>query len=719
MSLSSIMNIGLSGLQASQQGLRVASQNVANAGTPGYARADLALAPSTVGGVGAGVQVSDIRSAADRFLQATSRSAQAGASAAQSRATFLDRAQAIFGDPGSDGSTLGGVNRVFSAFEALALDPTSAARRGSAITELQTAFADISRAASDLEQLRLEADARLADHVSAVNGLLGRISSLNGEIAAVRAGGGDATSAENLQAQAIDDLSKLMEVQLNPREQGGVEIRSARGLILVGESGPAVLSYQANSAPYQPPGEILMLDPGGIARPLLGEFQSGEIAGLIQVRDKDIPALSEELGALAAALADALNAAHNGSASTTPQANLTGRQTGLSDNDALSFTGVAQFGVVDLQGALLRRISVDFSAATISVNGDPAQAIASAVPGQPTIGEFEAALDAALSGAIGPDPADLGSASFAQGRFTLSAQGSGAGVVIAQDTANPSDRAGRGFSHFFGLNDLITRPTPSFFDSGLSGTAEGFAGDPVVFRIRDDSGRVVAERSIAAVAGSLNGMIAAVNAVGTGIGPYGAFSNPSVQGGEVSLTMAQGYRLEVVSDGSDRAGTGVSFSELFGIGPSVTASRARELALRSDISADPARLATARPDLTGTIGARVLEAGDQRGAQALAAARTDSRRIPAAGALPEQTISIDRYTALVAGDIGRRAADAERTAQSSQAVLTAAQERRSSQEGVNLDDELVKMTRYQQSYQAAARLIQAAQDMWDVLLSIR
>jgi len=39
-------------------------------------------------------------------------------------------------------------------------------------------------------------------------------------------------------------------------------------------------------------------------------------------------------------------------------------------------------------------------------------------------------------------------------------------------------------------------------------------------------------------------------------------------------------------------------------------------------------------------------------------------------------------------------------------------------EGVSLDDELMKMTVYQNSYAAAARVIQAASDMLDVLLSI-
>ena len=38
--------------------------------------------------------------------------------------------------------------------------------------------------------------------------------------------------------------------------------------------------------------------------------------------------------------------------------------------------------------------------------------------------------------------------------------------------------------------------------------------------------------------------------------------------------------------------------------------------------------------------------------------------------------------------------------------------------GVNLDEELVKMTTYQQAYAAASRMIQAARDLYDIVLNM-
>ena len=51
-------------------------------------------------------------------------------------------------------------------------------------------------------------------------------------------------------------------------------------------------------------------------------------------------------------------------------------------------------------------------------------------------------------------------------------------------------------------------------------------------------------------------------------------------------------------------------------------------------------------------------------------------------------------------------------------MQTEADSQRQSAEGVNLDEELINMTTYQQAYNASARLIQAAKDMYDVLTNM-
>jgi flagellar hook-associated protein 1 FlgK len=90
-----------------------------------------------------------------------------------------------------------------------------------------------------------------------------------------------------------------------------------------------------------------------------------------------------------------------------------------------------------------------------------------------------------------------------------------------------------------------------------------------------------------------------------------------------------------------------------------------------------------------------------------------------AGPLPAQRASLSQIASGLAGEVGRRAATAGREGDSAAAVAQAALERRSAAEGVNLDEELIAMTRFQQSYAASSRLIQAAKDMFDILLSLK
>jgi flagellar hook-associated protein FlgK len=52
------------------------------------------------------------------------------------------------------------------------------------------------------------------------------------------------------------------------------------------------------------------------------------------------------------------------------------------------------------------------------------------------------------------------------------------------------------------------------------------------------------------------------------------------------------------------------------------------------------------------------------------------------------------------------------------ALAKEATARRVSVEGVNLDEELVLMTTYQQAFNASARMVQAAKDMYDILLGM-
>lgn len=714
--MSGVFGIGLSGLQAAQAGLRVTSQNIANANTPGYVRAELQLTNATVGGQG-GVQIDGVRRAADQFLSRIAQQATGASAGAQARAEALDRAQALFGDPTDSTSLFTALDRVFAGFAEVSLDPGSTIRRASAADNIDRFFSTLNSAAQGLQDLIREVDSRIADTAARAQGHLDTIAQLNIQIGQSTVEGADSSTAQNAIGLVLDDLAKILDIRVTPARNGGVEVRTAAGLLLVGE-GASRLTHQPGVNDYASHNPVQLIDASGSSFPIDAALRTGELKGLIDARDKDLKGMAEALGGFAAAVAEGFNVVHNENAGAPAAASLVGRQTGLAATDRLNFTGESVIGLFNSSGVLVDRLTIDFDAGTIT-RASTAAAVSFINQIGPNGADGLVDRLNALLGAVGG-----GSASFTGGVLTL--DGGANGVVVQQSAADPSDRAGRGFGHFFGLNDLIRRDDPGFFEAGASAadTHRLIGGRSMVFRITDASGAVAAERTVSiagplAAAGSTWGdLVTQLNATGTaGIGQFADVAFDPAQG-RIVINPRSGYGVELVLDDTARQDNGVSVSGLFGLSHVARAARAGEFTVRPDIAGNPDKLSLARPDLSAALNTRVLEAGDTRGAIALNAVREMARPIPSAGMMSAQNASLSTYAARFGGEIGRRAQQAERESTAANAVATAAIDRRSSVEGVSIDDELVMLTTYQQSYAASARVIQAATEMMDLLMRL-
>lgn len=703
MSLGSILANGLSGLQASQTALKTISQNVSNANTPGYVRVSPVLSTATIGAAGAGVEVTDLRRAADRFLAAAHARAAASLGAADARASLLDRAQAALGDPNGESSLFNSLDSVFTAFQSAVSDVSSPIARSSVLASLETLFADISSVATDLESLTREADERISSNVATLDGLLQRIAGLNEEVTLARRGGSDATGAENIRDQLINEVAALIDIRVTLKDGGAVQLRTTNGALLVGDRATR-LTHTPQGISFAAANEI-EVDPSLATGGTLDRYISGgTLHGLIQARDVDLPAYGDALAELAGAVADALNAEHNENAGFPPAKILTGRQTGLLSADGLNFTGQTVVGLVDASGALSRRLTIDFTAGTIT-SENPASTTSFAA----TVGGFTTALNAALAAA----PA-LGGASFTDGALQISS----ADGVFVQQGSPESSRQGRGFAHFFGLNDLVRRPTPAFFEAGVQlSEAHGLApGGAISFRVTDASGARVGDYSVTPTGTTWASLIADLESTTTGVGQFVDFSLDA--DGKLSFTNNAGFKAEIVSDTTERGNTGVSVSALFGLDRSSRAGRAVELSLDSKVAADPTLLGLGRPDAAAAIGVKIIDAFDSRGASALADVRSTTRAFASAGGLAAHSSTLSAYVNHIAAEAGRAANVAEQQRLGAQEILDAAQQRRSQTEGVSLDDELVAMSTYQQSYAAASRVLQAASEMFEILLQI-
>jgi flagellar hook-associated protein 1 FlgK len=83
-----------------------------------------------------------------------------------------------------------------------------------------------------------------------------------------------------------------------------------------------------------------------------------------------------------------------------------------------------------------------------------------------------------------------------------------------------------------------------------------------------------------------------------------------------------------------------------------------------------------------------------------------------------QGANITSAYAQAIGSIGVRVQGAQTAATISQTLATNAKDTLVNKVGVNLDEEAARMIQYQQSYQAAAKILQVAQSIFETLLQV-
>jgi len=696
-SLTATLKTAASGLNAAQMNLRVTSDNIANVNTPGYVRKQVDQAPLVVGGQGMGVDIQGVRRVTDQYLQLATLTASSDASRWAAVSQYLDNAQSLFGNPSKESFYFTRLDNIFSAFGAAADDPSSSLLRSQAIAKVEDFLSESGRINAQFAELGETVDARISADINRVNDLLRQINQLNADISRAKLTNGDASGSENIQSQLVDELSTLMNVQVAQRPNGGLTVRSAEGLLLAGDGKSATLSYNRTDPTK---GYIAVEPEGGIGFPQPIQIKGGEIRGLMDLRDTTLPGMADQLGEFVSRAAEQINAAHNKTTSAPPPNALNGRDTGLDLPTAVGgFTGKTTVAILDKDGLVQSRVDIDFDAGTM-------------VPGGAfTPANFLTSLNTAMGGAA--------TATFANGALSIAGAGDNR-IAIDEGT---SAKAGRGFSHFFGLNDLVRSGGMMSYDTGLKPTdPHGFTpGQTISFKLAQSDGKPIRDLMITVPsppANTMADMLAALNDPITGVGLNGQFTLDAKGGLTFKGSPPQNATLSVTQDLTQRGATGPSMSQMFGLGVIERNGRAGRFTIDPAIAQDPMKLGLATLDLSVAAGKPAVTAGDGRGARLLAEAGDLTTTFSAAGSLGSVTMTLTRYAAEFGGSIGREAEAADTRRSASEAVSNEAMARRQAVEGVNVDEELVRLTTYQQAFNASARMIQAAKELFDVLTNM-
>lgn len=730
-----------SGLLVNQQALDAISNNIANVNSPSYSRKVVNIEQRVVAGAGAGVQLSELTRVIDEGLVKSLRLETSTYQRLRVQQSYHDRIQETFGSPSDNTSISHILNNFAAAVESLAVSPDKTLELSEFVRQGQEVALKLQAMTQTIQELRVQADADIAADVTQVNNLTAKIADLNDKIIRNTTVTNDVSDLRDQRDQALSDLAGLVDIRYFYRGDGDVVVFTSAGRTLV-DNVAFELSHSAASS-ITPTTTQAEGDIGGIyigaklpGNDITDELRGGTLGGLVELRDKTLTDMQSQLDELAAMLRDTVNQIHNQGVAFPGLQSMTGTREFLVTTDAantasqtikLDPTG----GSDDVAIVLFDGDGDQSAATTLNTIMTGAGFSGRGAANDWTITDVGDTLETWLqangagSAAVGMDGSghlsiELNSTSLNlafRDQTATAANGStheDAEIGFDADGDGTVDETVRGFSNFFGLNDFfVDNAGRNIHESDV--IAAGFKSSATTLRFVDGTSTLpldpggAGDVTVAIPTGATLAEIAA--AINAGVPNITASVVPDGSGYRLRIAHDSGLDFEVTEVG---AGTLLSTLDMHNADVRV----AGQMAVRSDILNSPSLVSrgTVQWDINlGSAGQYYTSVGDDTAIQALANRINAVNSFDAAGGLGALDVNFAQYGASILGRSASLADNNDTDAKSQKALTEALQNKSDNIRGVNLDEEMADLIRFEQAYSAAARLINVIQNMFDAL----
>jgi flagellar hook-associated protein 1 FlgK len=654
------MSMGMRAMSANYAALQVTGHNIANANVPGYSRQRVELTTalgqfSGAGYFGKGSDVETITRTHDAFLTREARTVKGLAAKDDARLQQLQRLETVF-PPGERG--LGYAAQQFlDSFADLASLPFDNSARQVVLARADELAARFSAAGQQIDEQQGLLREDLKNTVAQVNTLTANIAKVNEQIAAVRGLGQPPNDLLDARDQLLSELSEHIAVTTVQADDGTVGVFAGGGqpLVMSNRSQPLVV---VNDVADPSRASAAVMDGKVALRLDENTMGGGRIAGLLKVQNDDLVSARNLLGQMAAAIGGAINAQQRlGLTLHEPAGSVPAQDMfGIGPPRALPYSS----NLKDINGNSVGQIGLTVT--------DPAQLQAS---------EYD----------LRADPAQ-------PGHWQVTRLSDGVVRSVA-----PGDEID-------GFRIDVGNPAPSGSDKFLLQPVSRAAVNMTA--LLKDPRDVAATSPLTATTGHANTGTAAIDSLvitSDAVNPMHTASISFTNGsGAYSWELRDRVTNALVSSGTGNWTPGQAIPsapdpEINGFSLQITGVPAAGDTLSVALTTDPA--------------------GNNGNALAIAALR-DQRIVgvlqQSDGSLIGGATATDAYASAMA-DVGVRVQGASSIAGISSSLAVQAEQNRSSQSGVNLDEEAAILIQFQQSYQAAAKVLQVAQSLFDTLLS--
>jgi flagellar hook-associated protein 1 FlgK len=287
---------------------------VAGANSAGYVKRRLLTAD--LAGPGGGVVSNGVQRLLDIYVQKQLWQETGGAGYANIQGNYTEQLNKLYGVPGSTTGLTGQFNTFKSKLQVLQASPGSIAARSDVVSSAKILANKIGLVSDGIKNLRQATEDGLSDAVSVANTALFDLSAINQKIGA----GQTDPALLDQRDRAIRSLSEVMDISVTEQANGRISISTKSGFILLENEQFARLSFDAkpnigpdNIYSVDPAkrgvGTVTLTDPSGQAIDFIAAngIRGGEIAGLIELRDKTLIQAQAQVDDFAANLSSAFS----------------------------------------------------------------------------------------------------------------------------------------------------------------------------------------------------------------------------------------------------------------------------------------------------------------------------------------------------------------------------------------------------------------------------
>jgi flagellar hook-associated protein 1 FlgK len=289
MSITTALSVALSGLGAVSRGAEIASSNLANVLTEGYAARSLELG---VRSSLSGVSVLGVNRNVDEGLLGDRMLATADTAFAQTQAEFAASFETSIGSSDDESSLAGRVVAFEASLVAAASRPDQTVRLDAVVDAGQQIVNKFNSINDRLQNLRSAADVEISKTVTDINTGLQKMQTMNEQIIKAKARGQSTVNLMDQRQVLLNQLSEYLPLRQVPRDNGALALFTTGGVTLLDTRAAQLEFTGANVvAPHMTleNGLLSGLSVNGVEIPSSGPrspIAGGRLSGLFSVRDE-------------------------------------------------------------------------------------------------------------------------------------------------------------------------------------------------------------------------------------------------------------------------------------------------------------------------------------------------------------------------------------------------------------------------------------------------